>query len=99
MKNLSQMKKLAALVGSLALLSACGGVEGEEAMEGMQQQEAAVTVASCQDYVKQFSGCVHQMNLNGVASCGASETRTSYEIFGWCSDTTAHAVRWTCCPQ
>jgi hypothetical protein len=98
MKNLSRMQKLFVLVGGLSLLSACGGVEGEEAVEGVQQQEAAVTVASCQEYVKQFSGCVHQMNLNGVASCGANEYRASYEIFAWCSSTAAKAVRWTCCP-
>lgn len=97
MKNLSRMQKLFVLVGGLSL-SACGGVEGGEAVEGVQQQESAVTVASCQDYVRQFSSCVNQMNLNGVASCGANEYRASYQITAWCSNTTAKAVMWTCCP-
>ena len=96
MKNLSQVGKLFVLVGGLSLLSACGGVEGEEVVESVGQQEAAIT--SCQDHVKQFMGCVHQANLNGVASCGANETRTSVEIFAWCTSTTAKAVKWTCCP-
>jgi hypothetical protein len=98
MKKLSRMQKLAVLVGGLSLLSACGGVESEEAVEGMEQQESAVTVAACTDYVKQFTGCVHQANLNGVASCSSTEYRASVEIFAWCSSTTAKAVKWTCCP-
>jgi cobalamin biosynthesis protein CbiD len=98
MKNLFRLQKLFVLVGGLSLLGACGGVEGEEAEEGMQQQESAVTVAACTDYVKQFTGCVHQANLNGVASCGANEYRASVEIFAWCTSTTAKAVKWTCCP-
>ncbi len=94
MKKLSRMKRLVALVGGLSLLGACGGTEEE-----VQESERVVTAAACQDHVKQFTSCVHQMNLNGVATCAATEVRTHYEVFAWCSSSTAKAVRWTCCPQ
>ncbi|HEX8706431.1 MAG TPA: hypothetical protein VF815_46785 [Myxococcaceae bacterium] len=96
MKNLCRVQKLLVLVGGLSLLSACGGVEGEAAAETLGQQESAVT--TCQNYVKQFSGCVHQANLNGVASCGANEYRSSIQISSWCDNTSAKLVQWSCCP-
>jgi len=96
MKNLSRLQKLFVVVGGLSLMSACGGVEGEEAVESVGQQESAIT--TCQDYVKQFNTCVHQANLNGVASCGPNETRTNFQISAWCNNTSAKLVQWTCCP-
>lgn len=96
MKTPSRKMMWSMLAGGMSLLAACGGAEQE-----MTSDVAQVTAAQteCRNDVRQFSGCVNQANLLGLATCAAGETRTSYTLLGACSASTYHAITWTCCPQ
>jgi hypothetical protein len=96
MTNLSRMMKRSVVAGGLLLLSACGGAE-ELAQDEVQQSEAAVE--TCRSDARQFSYCVHQQNLLGLATCQAGEYRQSYSLLGQCSTSTYHTITWTCCTQ
>lgn len=97
MKNVFRRMTQGALVGGLMLLTACGGVEESQGAEEVQQSEAALE--TCRNDARQFSYCVNQRNLLGLATCQANEYRQSYSLLGACSDSTYHTITWTCCTQ
>lgn len=97
MTNVFQRLTRGVLVGGLMLMTACGGVEGAQGAEEVQRGEAALE--SCRNDARQFSYCVNQMNLVGLATCQSNEYRQSYSLLGACSDSTYHTITWTCCTQ
>lgn len=97
MEKLSRMMKWGALVGGLSLLGACGGSEQEAALEETQEQVAAM--GACRTETRQFSYCVNEKNLVGLATCASTEYRESYTLSGACSTTSYHTITWVCCPR